>query len=312
MKSIRTLAAVWLVCALCSGAWCAPARAELPSFLRKENSAVNSGNEALQKGDAKGALEAYDRAARALPDSPGVQLNRGLALLKQGEYGKSREALLTATVPTASSEVRADAYHNLALSFYREADGLAGQDKHAEAQKLFREAVDAAKRSLHLRPSDPNTAWNLELARRRVREEEQKQKEQEQQKQDEKKEQDQQQNQDQKQDQDQKSDDKSDQPQDQKQDQQDQNKPEPDQNKDDQPKPDEQKPQDQADKQPPQQPDQKPAEPDSDKAEEPSERPLPREAAQALDSLKDSEENFERYRARQRATRERRAPEKDW
>ena len=79
--------------------------------------------------------------------------------------------------------MRADAYQDLALSFYREADGLATQDKHEEAQKLFREALDASKRSLHLRPSDPNPAWNMELAARRIREEQQKQKEEDEKKQ---------------------------------------------------------------------------------------------------------------------------------
>jgi Ca-activated chloride channel homolog len=295
--------AALLACLLCLAA--APARADLPEWLRKHNSDVDNGNEALNKGDAKGALEQYNKAARALPDAPGLSLDRGIALLKQGEYAKSREALLSATVPNASSDVRADAYHNLALSFYREADGLAGQNNHGDAQKMFRESVDAAKRALHLRPSDPNTAWNMELAARRMREEEQKKKEEDEQKQKDKQDQDKdkqnqdqqnqdQQNQDQQKDpdqqqdqQDQKQDDKQNQKQDDKQ------KPEQDQNKPEQnqPKPDQadQKPEDQA-----------------------PEQALPREAEQALDSLENNEENFERYRARQRANRERRAPEKDW
>jgi cobalamin biosynthesis protein CobT len=276
-----------------------PARADLPEWLRKRNSDVDSGNDALNKGDAKGALEAYNKAARALPEAPGLQLDRGIALLKQGEYAKSRESLLSATVPNASADVRADAYHNLALSFYREADGMAGQNQHGDAQKLFREAVDAAKRSLHLRPADPNTAWNLELAGRRMREEEQKKKEEDEQKKNEQKDKDKQnqdqQNQDQQnQDQDQqKQDDQQDQKQDQKQD--DQQKPESDKNKQDQnqTKPDQDPKADQPQEQAPQQ-------------------ELPREAEQALDSLENNEENFERHRARQRANRERRAPEKDW
>ena len=133
----------------------------------------------------------YGKAARVLPDAPGLMLDRGIAQLKQGDFAKSRESLLAATVPNASSDVRADAYHNLSLSFYREADGLA-EKNHGDAQKMFRESVDAAKRSLHLRPSDPNTAWNLELASRRMREEEQKKKEEDEQKEKDKKDKDQQ------------------------------------------------------------------------------------------------------------------------
>lgn len=290
-----------------------PAAAELPSWLRIENGDVRDGNDAIQKGDAKGALEAYNRAARKLPDAPGVQLDRGIALLKQGEYVKAREALLAATSPSAPTDVRADAYQDLALSFYREADGLAGQNNHQEAQKLFREAFDASKRSLHLRPGDKNTAWNLELAARRIREEEQKQKEE-----DEKKKQEQQ---DKKDDQKQDGDQQNSDPQDKKDDQgQDEQKPEQgdkDQQGDKQDKqdtPEQPKPQDSGDKNQPKdeqkpQQDPQPAEPD---AKNPPEQALPREASRALDSLENGEENFERYRARQRANRERRAPEKDW
>jgi len=308
---------VWLLlCTLLSAAWpSSHARAEWPSFLRKENVDVHAGNLALNKGDAKSAQSEYEKAARALPEEPGVQLNRGLSLLKQGEYAKARESLLAATVPNApnaSSDVRADAYRNLALSFYREADGLAGQDKHADAQKLFRESVDASKRSLHLRPNDSNTAWNLELAQRRVREEDDKRKQQEEQQ---KQEQQKNQNQDQKSgDQHQDQDKKPDQNQDQDANNPDQNKSDQDQKQQDQnaePKPDSDK-QDQQDKQPKPDESKQAPEPNADEQNQAAEPQLPREAEQALDSLEDSEENFERYRAHQRAQRERRPPEKDW
>lgn len=289
------------------------AHAELPPLLRSENGNVRDGNEKLNRGDAKGALESYTLAARQLPEAPGVQLDRGLALLKSGDLAKARESFLSATTPSAPPPLRADAYENLALAFYREGDQLAGQNKHKEAQQMFRESLDAGKRSLRLRPGDPNTAWNLELAARRIREEEQKQKEEEEkQKQDEKdkdkdkdkdkqqddQSKDQQQNQDQK-DQQQSGDDKK----------QDQDKPKGDQDQkkqDQQPKQDPPKDQQQQQQQPQQGQD------GQDQPEQAEEKQLPAEAEQALDALGNSEENFERYRARQRASRERRAPEKDW
>jgi Ca-activated chloride channel family protein len=286
--------------------WTASARADLPEWLRKHNGDVDSGNEALNKGDAKGALEAYGRAARVLPEAPGLSLDRGIAQLKQGDYAKAREALLAATVPNATSDVRADAYHNLALSFYREADGLAGENKHADAQKMFREAVDAAKRSLHLRPSDPNTAWNLELSARRMREEEQKKKEEDEQKEKEKEKD--------KQNQDQKDQDQQNQDQQKQDDQQNQDQKDQDQQKQgdqqDQKQDDKQKPEQDPNK--PEQQEPKPDQPQEQQEDQAPEQALPREAEQALDSLENNEENFERYRARQRANRERRAPDKDW
>jgi hypothetical protein len=303
--------------ALC---WPAAAHADLPAWLRTENGDVQEGNEKLAKGDAKGALAAYDRAARALPESPGVSLDRGLALLKLGEFAKAKEALQSAASPSAPTALRADAYQNLALSYYREADALATQKKHDEAQRLFRESVDAAKRSLRMRPGDPNAAWNLELAARRVREEEQKQKQED----DQKKQDDKNKNQDQKNDQGQ---DK----QDPKQDGSPGDQQKPQDGKQDQSKPDQKKPEDDAkskqDKSDAQKKAQEQAAAQKKRAEEQPaqgqqkqgdkdkpapEKPIPSEVKQALDSLQDGEENFERVRARQRAAQERRAPEKDW
>jgi len=297
------------------------AAAELPEFLRKENNHVRDGNEALNRGDAKAALESYTRAARELPDAAGVQLDRGLALLKQGEFAKARESLLAATQPGAPLDLRADAYEDLALAFYREADGLATQNKHDEAQKLFRESLDAAKRSLRLRPADPNTAWNLELAARRIREEEAKQKQEDEKRKQEQKDKGKDQDKDKSQDpNDQKHD-----PNDQKDQNQDPNKPDSDKDKAQQPESGDKKEQP-ADKQPkkPEESKTKPDQPapspkpdpskqdEANPAEPKPDQTLPPEAAQALDALEGGEENFERYRARQRAARERRAPEKDW
>jgi Ca-activated chloride channel homolog len=289
------------------------AHAEFPGWLRKRNGAVEDGNALLQRGDAKAALAEYDKAARALPHDPGVQLDRGLALLKMGELPKAREAFLAATAANAPKDVRADAYRNLALAYYRDGDALAAQKKHAEAHKMFQEAVDSAKRSLRLRPEDPSAAWDMELALRRLREEREKQK-QEQDKQ-------QQEQQDQPQ---------QDQPQNQDPNQPDQDQqPTDPQSQGDQPKPSDgpkkpepsdkpqqaqtppqaaPKPDKQAQKQPQKQPE--PEQAASDGSEQ--RKPVPADVSQALDSLENGEQNFERVRARQRADRENRAPAKDW
>jgi len=254
------------------------ARADAKSFLRMENGNVSEGNQKLGAGDSKGALAAYDRAARELPSEGGVHLDRGLALLKQGDLPGARQALDLATRPPASNAVRADAYYDLGVAFYKDAEARANENNHEEAQKLFREAQDAFKHGLRMRPGDRNGAWNYELAGKRIREQEEKQKQE--QKKDDKKDQNQDQNKDQK-----------NQPQDQKQDQQKQDQQKQDQQKQDQQKQDQQK-QDQA----PQEGEQK-TRPEVDKA---------------LDALQTGEQNLERLKSMNRAAREQRKPEKDW
>jgi hypothetical protein len=275
---------------------------EAPSWLRSANANVEAGNRALLSGDAEAALKRYDAAARELPSEAGVHLNRGLALLAKKEVGKAREALLLATQPPGSADVRADAYYNLGSAFYAEADAAAGKEDHAQAQQLFRDSVDALKRALKLRPGDRSAAWNLELAQRRLREQEEKQKEQ-QEKQDQEKQDQQQQDQQQPQ-QDQQKQDQQDQQQPQDPQQQDQQK-QPDQQQQDQQKQDQQKQQDQQQQQQQQEQQQQ-------QQQQQAEPQPPSEATRALDALQAGEESLEKLQARQRAMRERRAPAKDW
>jgi Ca-activated chloride channel homolog len=279
--------------------WSPSARALDFDWLRSENRHVREGNARLQAGDAKGALAEYDGAARELPSEGGVHLDRGLALLRAGELGPARDALRLGTQPAASAAVRADAFYNLGIGFYREADARAGEDKHDEAQQMFKEAADAFKQSLRLRASDRNSAWNYELARRRISEQQEKQKQDEDQKKDQE-----QNNDEQKPDEQQKQDEQDpQQPSDDKQDQ-----PKPDPPKDEQQKQDEQpKPDQKSDQKPESKPDAQQPQP---AAQEPP--AVPPEVNRALDALDDGEDNLERVRALNRAARERRKPEKDW
>ncbi len=283
-----------------------PSEVQAFEWLRSANDNVEEGNAKLAKKDPKGALEAYDKAARELPSNPGVHLNRGLALLKQSDLPAARQALLLATEPAASPKddsaaVRADAYYNLGLAFYKEAEQKAAENNHEEAQKLFREAADSLRRSLMIRPGNRDAAWNLELAQRRIREEEKKQKEQQEQQEEKQKEGD-------GQEQDKKQDDQQEQDKGQQQGSEGDKGQQKQDPKQQQPKPEDQ--QKQADK------DQRSSQSDkSDKKQpepETGPQPLPSDVAKALDALQDSEDNLERLRARQRAERERRLPEKDW
>lgn len=306
-----------LLATLCGTTAHAQAEASGWQWLRSKNRRVEKGNERMAAGDAKGALEHYASAARELPAEGGVHLNRGLALLATGDLPGAREALRLALEPPAPTGVRADAHYDLGVAFYGEADALAGEERHDEAQKLFREAIDAFRQALRLRPRDRSAAWNLELAARRLQEQREKQEKKEQEQEQQEKDQ-------------QKQEDAQD-PGEQKKDDEAQQEPgeqgEPSsktgddeqQAKQDEPsggeKPNEEKAQSGAD-------DRKPAgappdarKPDAakDRAEAAEGQPaLPSDVAHALDALQDSEQNLERVKAQLRARREQRRPEKDW
>jgi Ca-activated chloride channel family protein len=370
-----------------------PARSlawEWRDLFRREQADVAEGNARMRAGDPESALRAYDRALRAHPDEARVHLDRGLALLAKGEWGKAREEFLRATEPPASAEVRAAAYYDMGVAFFREAEaaaqaaaeaaiaaggaqpgappgqvasggtaggagppvagiGAAGaapgaappRADHRNSARLFREAADAFRRSLRLRPGNRDAAWNLELALRRARaeddeaqrEEERRRREQEQRQQD--------------------SEEGANQAPQSQDGQPDSRPPDPSQHsrldngdgdaRDDTDRDEPPQPRDgspdaprEGGREPPQPspedgardrptgPRDRGDEASSDRRE--GERGgeaqrgdpgtagnrLPAEAARVLDALDDGEQNLERYRARMRALRENRRPTKDW
>jgi tetratricopeptide (TPR) repeat protein len=283
-----------------------PVTAKAWDPFRASNPHVDRGNALMAEDQPAEALEAYDRAARELPSEPGVHLNRGLALLSAGRMEEAQNALLLATEPSADASLRADAYYNLGLLFYRQGDAAAAQQDHASAQTLFRQAADAFKRSLRARPGNRDAGWNLELALRRI-EEQQEQQEQQDQDQD----QDEQEQGEDGQDGDEQDQRQEDDEQEQDQDDADQD-PDPQDQQDSQDEPEGDDPQGQDDD-PPQDGDEQEQDPQDD-APPPEERdrPLPRDAERILDALEGSEDNLWRHRARTRGAQERRRPAKDW
>ncbi len=287
-------------------AWLLASQAYAWEPFKRPNPDVESGNQNLAKGNAKEALKAYDRAALELPERPEVQLNRALALLAAKQWGPAREAALRATEPPSSSKLRAKAYATLGHAFFREATEQAKNKQHQEASRLFRESMDAFRQSLRAHPGQAHAAWNYELAKERVREQQEAQK-----KEDEKQ---------QKQDQDkQKQDDSDNSSSDDSQRDPNDSTP-PDQDEDKQSKPPEQD--SKKDQDPPQQdPDSKSQSPDEEKQqkqpsppEQPKSkegRPLPSDARRLLDSLKENEKSLQREQARSRGQHQR-PPEKDW
>jgi Ca-activated chloride channel family protein len=318
------------ICGLCVLILLTPLSARAWDPFRSENGDVRRGNELLQKGQAEAASQAFEAAARALPSDPGVQLNRGLGLMATGKLPEAREAFRLSTQGSATPEIRGKAHYNMGLAFMREAEAAAGENKPEEAQKYLRESVDAFKSSLRNAPKNREAAWNLELAKRRLVEAEQKQKQkeeqekkkEEQEKQEKQDQQDQEQQDQEQQDDQQKSDGE---PKDSEQNQE--PKPEDGQKEPGQddkepsagePKPDEQakqqKPEEQpGDKKPgeQEQPSQ-PAETGPKQEGAQGEKPLPEHMQKALDALSESDENLQRQQARVRSKQRPRRIEKDW
>jgi tetratricopeptide (TPR) repeat protein len=204
MNQVKLLLGSLVLASLVMGIF-APGRALAWELFRSENDHVADGNELLRAGDHAGALREYDLAARELPSEPGVHLDRGLALMAAGDFGRAREAFMMAADPPATAEIRSMAHYNIGLTYYREGDALAAgtpvpgaapaapanplggifgggatppaapgapaEADHDGARRAFREAADAFRDSLRQVPGNRDAGWNLELALRRITEE---------------------------------------------------------------------------------------------------------------------------------------------
>jgi tetratricopeptide (TPR) repeat protein len=250
--------------------------------FHSSNGAVEEGNAKLGARKFKEALEHYDKAGKELPDHPGVQYNRGIALSRLGQLDKAREALVKGTL-ARDRRLRAKSFYNLGNVLME--------------QKKYEEAAEAFKSSLRLNHRHLASKWNLELALRMIekkkKEEEKKKKEEEKKKKDKKDDQDKQDKQNQQNQQD-------------KQDKQDKQKDQAQQKKDQKESEQQDKQDEQQDKKKGQQ--QKPQPSSKDK---PKPSPSKKRMNAVLDALDRNDKNLQRRRAKMQRRGFHR-PVKDW
>jgi Ca-activated chloride channel homolog len=192
-------------------------------YAQKEKKYVREGNKQYEDGNFSEAEVQYRKALTEDPKSYKGKFNLGDAMYEQKNFDESGKLFNELTESNASKEVKSSAYYNMGNSF------LSG--------KKYQEAIDSYKQALRQNPDDQDSKYNLEYARKMLKEQQQQQQNQDQNK-DQNKDQDKDQNKDQdKKDENKDQQDKKDeqnQDQNQKDDQQQQDQNKGDQNKDQQ------------------------------------------------------------------------------
>jgi tetratricopeptide (TPR) repeat protein len=175
--------------------------AGIESMAQKENKLIRKGNNAFEDGDFQKAEIDYRKALEKNQESVKGNFNLGGAMYQQESFEEAAKKFESITGEDVPTDIKANSYHNLGNSFM----GLQQYDQ----------AIEAYKDALRINPKDEDSRYNLEYARRMLR---QQQQQQQQQNQDQNQE-----NEDQKENQDQQNQDQQQQEQDQqKQDQQNQ------------------------------------------------------------------------------------------
>lgn len=127
-----------------------------------------SGHQSLRKGDRQYDLDNYKAAEkhyRTAADlnyaDPKALYNLGNTLYQQGKWEDAAERFDQAARYTANKVDMANALHNLGNAYLK--------------LRKFKEAVEAYENSLHFRPGDEGTKFNLQMAKKKLQEEQQKQ-----------------------------------------------------------------------------------------------------------------------------------------
>ncbi|MGB2866814.1 MAG: tetratricopeptide repeat protein [Bacteroidota bacterium] len=164
------------------------ALAQIPASAQTVRSHISEGNRVYEKGRYEDAEVSYKKALEKDPKSREGQFNLGNAQYKQQRFEESmREFANSAAVAKAPVD-RADSYYNLGNSLYR--------------SNKYPESIEAYKRALRLNPDDEDARYNLQMAREKLKQQQQnKQQQNKDQKKDQKDQKDQQNQQQQKQDQ---------------------------------------------------------------------------------------------------------------
>jgi len=148
------------------------------AFSQSTHTPLRKGDRAYDREQYQVAEKHYRTAADRDMGNPQAVYNLGNTLYQQGNFEDAEKRFQQAANNAKTPIRRADALHNLGDAFLK--------------QRKYKEAVEVYEASLRLRTADQGTKQNLQMAKKRLREEEKKEKEQKQQQQ--------QQNQDQNQD----------------------------------------------------------------------------------------------------------------
>jgi len=127
---------------------------------------VRAANRLLATGKPEDVAEAVNKYRDAMADAPEEEVlhyNLGTALYKQGKYDKAIEELQKAA-GTDEAALAARVHYNLGNCHFR--------------QGKLDEAILAYKKALQFDPNDEDAKFNLELARKRLKEMAEKQKQQ--------------------------------------------------------------------------------------------------------------------------------------
>ncbi len=128
---------------------------------RAAHDLVDDGNKAYASGEYDAALEAYDEADLARPDSPEIAFNKAATQFQLGNYDEA-ERLFNQALATENQTLEANAKYNLGNCNY--ASALEKMDAPKEAIDRLKSAMRRYRDALAIDPGDEDAKTNINMA----------------------------------------------------------------------------------------------------------------------------------------------------
>lgn len=131
--------------------FCLPVIAQ-GAFSLPFRSDLNRGNDLYKKGEYSQAGNVYNKILEKKAKNQKAKFNLGDSLYKEGKYQESQIIFEKLTKETKDKDLRQKSFYNLGNSFFKQED--------------YKSAIGAYEEALKIDPTDKDTQFNLELAKK--------------------------------------------------------------------------------------------------------------------------------------------------
>lgn len=135
-------------------------------FSQKDNKLIREGNKLYKEGKYKDAEVDYRKALEINKESVKGKFNLGTSVYQQKNFNESTKIFDEMATTSTDKKIKAEAFHNLGNSLLE--------------AKEYEKSIQAYKNALLNNPSDKDTKYNLEYAKKMLKQQQQQQQQQKQ------------------------------------------------------------------------------------------------------------------------------------
>lgn len=130
---------------------------------------TEKGNQFFQEKKYDDALQEYRNAQVDAPESPYLHFDIGTALIKQKKYDEAITELQKVQLPN-DPVTGSKAYYNIGAAQYRQAEAELAKNNLQGAVDKLQQSIDSNIQAMRFNPNDLDSKYNIEQARKKMKE----------------------------------------------------------------------------------------------------------------------------------------------